>query len=75
MIRSAEITAALCAATTIIGPQVGFTPDNVSARSMQAGGAMALLMAHVDTDMIRLVGKWRSDAMLCYLHTTAQTFT
>ena len=42
---------------------------------MQAGGAMALLMAHVDTDTIRLVGKWRSDAMLCYLHMTAQTFT
>ena len=37
-IRSAEITAALCAATTIIGPQLGFTPDDVSSHSMRGGG-------------------------------------
>ena len=42
---------------------------------MQSSGAMALLMARVNTDMIRLVGRWRSNAMLLYLHTTAQTFT
>ena len=42
---------------------------------MRAGGTMALLMAHVDTYTIRLVGRWRSDAMLRYVHTTAQTFT
>ena len=42
---------------------------------MRAGGAMALLTAHVDTDTIRLVGRWRSNVMLRYLHTTAQTFT
>ena len=36
---------------------------------------MALLMERVDTDMIRLMGSWRSDVMLRYLHTTAKTFT
>ena len=36
---------------------------------------MALLMALVDLDTIRLVGRWRSNAMLHYLHTTAKTFT
>ena len=74
-IHSAEITTALRTATTTTGPQVGFTPEDVSARSMQAGGAMALLMARVDTDTIRLVGRWRSDDMLRSLHTSAQTFT
>ena len=74
-IHSAEITSALRAATTIVGPQVGFTPDNVSARSMQAGCTMALLMARVNTYTIRLVGRWCSDSMIRYLHTTAQTFT
>ena len=59
----------------ITRPHVGFTPENFSARSMRAGGAMAFLMARVDTDKIRLVGRWRSDKMLRYLHTTAQTFT
>jgi hypothetical protein len=33
---------------------------------------MALLCAKVDTDMIRLLGRWRSDKMLRYLH--VQTF-
>ena len=42
---------------------------------MWAGGSMALLMARVDMDTIRLVGRWRSDVMLRYLHMTANTFT
>jgi hypothetical protein len=33
---------------------------------------MALLLAHVDTDIIRLIGRWRSDEMLRYLHLQAQ---
>ena len=74
-VRSAEITTALRAATTLMGPQVGFTPEDVSARLMRAGGAMALLMSRVDTDTIRLVGRWRSDVMLRCLHTTTKTFT
>ena len=48
-VLSAKITSALRAATTIIGPQVGFTPDDLSAHSMRAGGAMDLLMERVDT--------------------------
>ena len=58
-----------------MGPLVGFTPVDVSARSIWAGGAMALLMACVDMDTIRLVGRWRSNVMLRYLHTKAKTFT
>ena len=54
-VRSAKITTALRAATTTMGPQVGFTPEDISARSMRAGGAMALLMARVNIDTIRLV--------------------
>ena len=63
-VRSADITAALRAATTIIGPQVGFTPEDVIERSMRADGAMTLLMAREDTDTIPLVVRWRSDIML-----------
>jgi hypothetical protein len=32
---------------------------------------MALLCAQVDTDKIRLLGHWRSDEMLHYLHVQA----
>jgi hypothetical protein len=33
---------------------------------------MALLCAEVDTDIIRLIGRWRSDEMLRYLHVQAE---
>jgi hypothetical protein len=32
---------------------------------------MALLCGHADTDRIRLLGRWRSDKMLHYLHVQA----
>ena len=32
-------------------------------------------MAWVDPDTIRLVGRWRSDTMIRYLHMTAKSFT
>ena len=55
-----------------MGPQVGFTLEDVSARSMQAGGALALLMARVNTDTIRLVGRWRSDVVILALRAVDQ---
>eukprot|EP00957_Ditylum_brightwellii_P112765 8596676-Ditylum_brightwellii.AAC.1 len=33
---------------------------------------MALLLGNIDSDTIRLIGCWRSDEMLRYLHTTAR---
>ena len=76
---SAKITSELCDATTIIVNQVVSTTDDVRSRSMRASTVMALLMAllmaRVDTDTIRLVGKGRSNSILCYFHTKAQTFT
>jgi hypothetical protein len=50
----------------------GIQPADISIRSLRSSGAMALLCAKVDTDMIRLLGRWRSDEMLRYLH--VQTF-
>ena len=36
---------------------------------------MALPLSKVDTDTIRLVGWWWNNKTLCYLHTTAMSFT
>ena len=36
---------------------------------------MTLLIARDDTDKICLVGRWCSNIIMRYLHTTAQTFT
>ena len=52
-------------------PDCGIDPTNVQTRSLRAGGAMALLCGRVDTDTIKLVGRWRSDAMFRYLHAQA----
>ena len=35
---------------------------------------MALLMAQVEPDTIHLVGRWMSNTMLRYLHTTGKSF-
>lgn len=67
-----EITDVLKLASQLLGPQYGFLPKDVSARSLRASGAMALLCAQVDTDRIRLLGRWRSDEMLRYLHVQAE---
>ena len=47
----------------------------ISAHSLREGEGVALLMARVDPDTIRLVGRWMSDTILRYLHTTANSFT
>ena len=66
-----DITKALRQAVTYLGPSLGFLPTDVSARCLRAAGANALLCANVDTDIIRLLGRWRSDEMLRYLHLQA----
>jgi hypothetical protein len=71
-IKPPDITEALRLTCSLLGPQFGFSPHDISARSLRASGAMALLCAHVDTDLIRLIGRWRSDEMLRYLHVQAE---
>ena len=53
-------------------PHLGILPVDVSARSLRASGAMALLCARVDDLTIRLLGRWNSDAMCRYLHVQAE---
>jgi hypothetical protein len=67
----AAITALLrLAATTSAPPRI--CPPLLSARSTRSGGAMALLNGGVDSDRIRLIGRWRSDEMYRYLHVQSQ---
>jgi hypothetical protein len=67
-----DITTILRMSVLALGPSIGFLPKDITAKSLRAGGAMALLLAQVDTDVIRLIGRWRSDEMLRYLHLQAQ---
>ena len=70
LITSAMITS-LLRSTASAHPVPGIAPTRLQARSLRSGGAMALLCGRVDSDHIKLVGRWRSDAMFRYLH--AQT--
>jgi hypothetical protein len=70
-ISSSHLTAELKNAITVLGHTVGLTPSHVSVRSLHSSGAMALLCANIDTYRIRLLGRWRSDEMLRYLHVQA----
>jgi hypothetical protein len=73
-VTSAQITTMtmLRFALAQFGPTLGVTAADISARSLRASGAMALLCAHIDHDTIRLIGRWRSDEMLRYLNIQAQ---
>jgi hypothetical protein len=70
-IQPKHITKALKDCVTFLGADLGFLATDVTARCLRAAGANALLLAKVDTDIIRLIGRWRSDEMLRYLHVQA----
>jgi hypothetical protein len=70
-VSSSMITSLLRAAAISIPGHAGVDPTNIAARSLRASGAMALLLGGLDPDKIRIVGRWRSDAMFRYLHAHA----
>ena len=67
-IRAVDITKQLRFSATALETTTGIQPARISARSLRAGGAMALLCAHTDKETIKLLGRWHSDAMMQYLH-------
>jgi hypothetical protein len=75
--RTQSVTPALISKTlrdavAWMGSDLGFLPGVVSARSLRAAGAMALLVGKVDPDIIQILGRWRSDEMFRYLHLSAE---
>jgi hypothetical protein len=64
-----DIRTALRRSLAALGPaKLGIRPDELEARSLRAGGATLLLCATVDQNSIQLLGRWKSDAMIRYLH-------
>ena len=70
MVKSTAITTVLRTTVTSIGKKYGLKPADISARNLRASGAMALLLGNVDSNTIKLLGRWRSDEMMKYLHTS-----
>ena len=70
-IRAADVTDRLRFAADLCFATTGISRNDISARSLRAGGAMALLCSGVDPANIKLVGRWESDCMMRYLHQDA----
>jgi hypothetical protein len=72
-ILPSDLTTRIRTALLALHPDPAYADSDVTIRSTRgAGGAMALLCAGVDSDRIRLLGRWRSDEMYRYLHVQAQ---
>jgi hypothetical protein len=65
------VTSRLRLAAATVRAHTGIDPQLLSARSLRPGGATALLCAGIDPDVIQLLGRWKSDAMLRYLRVAA----
>ena len=72
-VTSQHLTTALRSACKAVGRSLGIQCADISARALRAGGAMALLRAGVSSTNTRMFGRWRSWAMLHYLHRSQTT--
>jgi hypothetical protein len=66
-----HITHALRKSATLLESHTGIDPSLLTSRSLRPGGATALLCAGVDSNIIQLLGRWKSDAMIRYLRVAA----
>ena len=53
---------------TALESMTGIAPKNLSACSLWAGGAMALLQGGCNPSIIKLLAPWKSDTMMQDLH-------
>jgi hypothetical protein len=70
-LTSSGITTLLRQACIALGNPSGYQPTEITAKSLRASGAMALLNGGVDHEIIQLIGRWKSDSSLRYLHVQA----
>ena len=68
----ASLTKKLCAACHNTDEALGFQTKHIYDRSLQAGGAMDILLGNIDADTIRLIGRWRSEEMMHCPHIIAR---
>lgn len=68
------VTTALRTSAARLRHLTGIDPALLSARSLRPGGATALLCANIDKDTIKLLGRWKSDAMFVYLRVQALAY-
>jgi hypothetical protein len=63
-IKPKDVTDVLRQAMTANFHRTGVHASEVSARSLRAGGTMAMLFGKIDINSVRMMGRWHSDAMM-----------
>ena len=75
-IRDVDVTSKLKETVTAIGPSIlGFTAKKVGTHSIRTSTAMAMVLAKKDIFLIKLIGRWNSDAFMRYIRPQIQEFT
>ena len=54
--------------------RLGFEPHEVGAPSLQSGAAMEMYLGEIPVYTIMLIGRWSSDAFLCYIRKQVEQF-
>jgi hypothetical protein len=68
-VRASAISTILLSAVRRVNLQsAGFTTSRIGSHSIRASGAMALYLNAVDPNLIKKLGRWRSDTWLTYIH-------
>ena len=66
-VTARDLTNTLRRSCSIMGAPLGLQPTDISVRALRNGGCVALIRAGVDPLEARLMGRWRSWAMVEYL--------
>ena len=74
-ITATDISRQLRLSAAAIGGPLGIQPKDISARALRNGGCVALIRAGVDPLLAKLVGRWRSWAMIEYLQASSISTT
>jgi integrase len=75
VVTTSDIRNTLRAEIAAMESELGIQSNEIDARSLRAGGATALLCAQIDPNAIQLLGRWKSDSMIRYLHIAANPHT
>ena len=70
-VKTTQVTKTIQLHAGHLRSETGVDPIKFTARSLRAGGAMALLLGGCDKTVISLMGRWHSDSMMEYLHQSA----
>ncbi len=75
-IASTQVLLALRAASKAVGStRLSFEPNEMGTHSLYSGAAMELYLARVLVYTIMLIGRWSSDAFLCYIRKQVEQFS